>query len=621
MLIKYKSSFAILFILLLSLVVPAIAQDPGSEEELEYEMDPIVVTGSRIPSQLSELGQSIVVFSAEQIKEIPVNSLDEALKYISGIDVRQRGPGSVQSDVSVRGSTFEQTLMLIDGMAMNDPQTGHHNMNLPLNLDDVARIEIVKGTASRLYGPNAMGGVINIITKRKERFKVNAYAKYGDYNLIDYGASVPFQLAGTFHKFSLSHRASDGYIGNDLNDFNVITGRYSFDWEPLDDWQFKLGGGYTDRDFGAYKYYFEDPAEQRENTQTILGYQNINWDADDFYLHQKSYVRLGEDVFSYPDTSAGRIENRSETAVYGGQIDIGLIWRRIGKTNIGFDYSSEEITSNSLGNNERYRTGFTFEHRVKLYRKLNIGVGFTSIDYDEYGSDTWPGFDFSWTVFENFEVHGSADKGYRMPSFTELYYSDPGNEGNPDLDPEEIYHFEVGARTRNKGLVANASVFYKDGRNILDWVRQEDGRYYIQNFTDVQFFGAEAGLELYPNLDLWILEWPSAFINYTYLESDLDSRGQASKYVLNNLTHQINAGISVKYLRIIYNHISAKLNQRVEDDPYLVLDTRIGTQLWGVDAYAEVTNILDQEYYEAGFAPMPGRWISVGVNLTIDFAE
>ena len=131
-----------------------------ADKEIEYKLDPIVVTGSRIPSLLSELGQSIEVISAEQIKEIPVSTLDEVLKYIAGIDVRQRGAGNVQSDVSIRGSTFEQTLVLIDGMAMNDPQTGHHNMNLPINLDDIERIEIVKGTASRIYGPNAMGGVI-----------------------------------------------------------------------------------------------------------------------------------------------------------------------------------------------------------------------------------------------------------------------------------------------------------------------------------------------------------------------------------------------------------------------------------------------------------------------------
>lgn len=621
---KFLKVFSFCILVLFVFTSFIFAQDGNDDpsDEKPYELDPVVVSASRIPSLLSELGQSIEIISAEQIKEIPVNSVDEILKFVAGLDVRQRGVAGVQSDVSIRGGSFEQTLILIDGMAMSDPQSGHQNMNLPINLDDIERIEIIKGASSRVYGPNAMAGIINIVTKEEKSFAVRAYGKYGSYNLQNFGVGVPFHLLGTDHKISFDHKSSDGYIGHHLNDFKTTTMRYGLSWEPFEGWKFRLGAGLTDKDFGAYKYYFESIPEQREKTKTIHGYGNFSYDDKQFYLHQKSYYRKGEDIFSYPvgGSEGGIQENHHKTQVYGGQIDVGF-FTPAGKTNFGINYANEDIRSNSLGNDERYRVGFTIEHRVNFFNRINIGVGITSLKYEKYGSDIWPGFDFTWNIFENVEFHGSIDKGFRIPSFTELYYSDPGNVGNSDLKAEEIIHYEIGLRLRSQGINFNMAAFYKDGTNILDWVKTDNGSYYAQNFPNIKFSGIEGGGEIFPDLNLILIRWNSAFINYTFLQSDLDEKGRDSKYVLNNFKHQLNAGVTLHYLKYFYHWASVKLNKRVDDDPYMVIDSRLGAKIGMFDIYAEVTNLLDVKYYEAGFAPMPGRWLSLGMQINFKSDE
>ena len=119
-----------------------------------------------MPVNLSETGMHYTIITAKDIKHLPVQNVNELLAYVSGVDIRQRGPMGTQADIGIRGSTFDQVLVMVDGVRMSDPQTGHHQMNLPVPLQMIERIEIIRGTAARRYGLNALGGVVNVITKK-----------------------------------------------------------------------------------------------------------------------------------------------------------------------------------------------------------------------------------------------------------------------------------------------------------------------------------------------------------------------------------------------------------------------------------------------------------------------
>ena len=240
-----------------------------------YELDPVVVTGSRIPYHLSDSACSVSVISREEIAILPADNISDILEHVNGVDVRRRGAHGVQADVGIRGGSYEQTLIMVDGVTVSDPQTGHHNMDLPVNMNNIERIEIVKGPAARIYGPNAMGGVINIITRDVSSNSFGAHGAYGEYGYYDMGAQAELSLDKISNRLSASRRYSSGYLGGKDTDFDIKTINYKGVLNNGSN-KFQLGMGYSDKDFGAYKFYSDIFPDQREKTETFLLYGNAD---------------------------------------------------------------------------------------------------------------------------------------------------------------------------------------------------------------------------------------------------------------------------------------------------------------------------------------------------------
>ena len=129
------------------------------------ELDPVLISSSMQQKRIRETGRNISVLTKDDIKNIPANSLDELLRFVPGIEVQQRGPQGAQSDLIIRGGTFQQVLVVIDGMRANEPLTGHFNSYIPIHPEEIERIEVIKGAAAAIFGPDAVGGVIHVITK------------------------------------------------------------------------------------------------------------------------------------------------------------------------------------------------------------------------------------------------------------------------------------------------------------------------------------------------------------------------------------------------------------------------------------------------------------------------
>ena len=153
---------AFLFICLLGFYLNIFSQNDSISVK---KLDEIILNTSRIDIPFSENSRSIQIISSNEIKKRNPKNLIELLKQISGIDIRQRGINGQQADLYIRGGTFDQSLILIDGVKLDDPQTGHHSLNLLLPIEMIERVEIIKGPASRIYGQNAFTGAINLVTK------------------------------------------------------------------------------------------------------------------------------------------------------------------------------------------------------------------------------------------------------------------------------------------------------------------------------------------------------------------------------------------------------------------------------------------------------------------------
>jgi vitamin B12 transporter len=580
------------------------------------QLDSVFVTASRIPLGLQEIGQPFTVITAAEIAQLPVFSVAAALSHINGIDVRQRGAGDTQADISIRGSTFEQTLILIDGIVMRDPQTGHHNMNLPVSLSEIDRIEVIKGAAARVYGVNAMGGVINIITKQQNDHALVARVDYGSFSFRNADLYAPWRWRATSHRFSVGWQASDGYLGKGRNDFQRINANYRFAWQANTRWRIEAGGGLSERDFGAHRFYSNSLEDERENTATYHLWQKMSYASDDFYLHQRGYHRRGSDYFSYRLAGDDALFANSHTSdTYGGQLDAGFA-TRLGKSNIGLDYSHDQIASTNLGNHNRYRWGITLEQRGKLSEKLNYGAGLSAILTSQYGQRLWPGADISLQVSPFLQLRVAADRALRIPTFTELYYQDPGNRGNPDLQPEESTSLTIESRLTFARLQLSAGLFHKQGTNFIDYFRYPENTYFIAtNSAKVILRGLDAEMRIFPMLNLSFLIWEEMQMAYTFIDSDVNRGIYESKYLLQNLQHQLLTALHLRYGGGIRHHTQLRLQQRVDEAAYLILDSRVQISWQWLRVYLAGKNLLDAEYVLSGFAPMPGRTFTLGMEI------
>ena len=229
--------------------------------------DEVIVTAGMVPISISEVPRSVYVIRQEDIQNSPVQNLQDLLSYVPGLDLRARGLEGVQADVSLRGGSFEQTLILLDGVKLNDPQTGHHNMNLPVNMNDIERVEILKGPASSIYGPNAFAGVINFITKKANNSELSANLSGGSFGFLNGGLSVHVPYVDSDNLLSISKTKSDGYTHN--TNFDITTFYYK-SYVPLNSGSANVAVGYTDKSFGANGFYTTQFPNQWEETKTLL---------------------------------------------------------------------------------------------------------------------------------------------------------------------------------------------------------------------------------------------------------------------------------------------------------------------------------------------------------------
>jgi vitamin B12 transporter len=583
-----------------------------------YVLDPVVVTGSRIPEHLSRIGRSVSVITREDIEGLPVNSVSDLLKTIPGVDVRQRGVHGVQADVSIRGSSFEQTLILIDGINVNDAQTGHHNLDLPVNLEDIERIEVVKGPAARIYGQNAMAGVINIITRDADHPAIGGHAKYGEYDYYSLGAHGALKAGDMSTRISASTQASTGHLTNEPTDFDVNTLACKSTAKGKDK-KVTVSLGYNEKDFGAYRFYSDTFPDQREKTETLLAHTSARLKMTDLEIMPKVYWRRHRDRFKI-DIANNWLHNEHQTDAYGVQLD-NRLESRLGSTAIGCELAGEELESSNLGDHERWRSGIFVEQRFYPVEAVALGVGASVVHYSHWGWKWWPGAEFNVELSDALNWFGSAEKSFRIPSFTEMFYDTPANQGNPDLKPEQAYTYESGIRWDKGRFGGNLSAFLRDEEDVIDWTRASDqDPWKTRNITEIGTRGFEIGVDFYPETFLG-LPWVSAVhIAYTYLDSDLDTGGLDSKYVLDHLRHQLQGSIVLQ--RSGWTHsLTGRHEERQVGDSHILVDAYLGHKWHQYEVFLEVTNLFDERYIESGFAPGPGRWVIGGIRFNKDLMK
>ena len=638
-------------------------------------IDDVQIISSRVPTLYSESARVIYTIDRDEIKSLPVHSLQDLIEYASNVDVRQRGTEGVQADISIRGGNFDQTLILLNGFKMNDVQTGHHSMNLPVDIESIEKIEILQGPGNRVFGINAYSGAINFITTTEEAKRLNLSLFAGQHNYLGGNAGISFNHKNWRNYLSVSGKKSDGYLSDDSinnTDFDALNIFYETGIKTkLAD--FIIQAGYSDKSFGANSFYTPAYPWQYENTKTIYaGYKTVKhgknfnflksffWrrHQDRFELFREDkYTRTG-DYFVFGTDTAGfgggyfyGGHNYHKTNTISSELKFD-VKTKAGKTAIGAEYSHNFIQSNVLGLDmeqtvvapfedfgkytkaaDRYNINLYAEH-VFSYKNFMIAAGLASNYNSDYKWNFDGGIDMSYDFTKKLKFYASANKATRLPTFTDLYYDGPTNIGNENLKPEQAITYDIGLKYSAKHFRASLTGFRRDGENTIDWVRlSETDQWQPQNITELTVQGIEFISSYRFDKNSFIKK---IGISYSYNDITKQSGEYISRYVFDHLKHK---GVFSLHHKIFRN-VAANWKVRYEDreGSYSVYDlterTYIGEQSYApfslvdlkvywsnnkLEIYTEASNLFDVEYQDFGNIKMPGRWIKAGVRFKLDY--
>lgn len=580
-------------------------------------LDEQVITGSRMPHTLWNSARDLSVITREDIESLPAKDLADLLNSVCGVDVRQRGFNGVQSDLSIRGGGNEQVLILLDGVNMSDAQTGHHNMDLPVNLEDIERIEILRGSGARTYGHNAMAGVVNIITRIPEQPSITARSAYGSHAYYSLSGDVNGNTGNLSNRISLSRRATDGHLEDEPTGSRINTAAYRGRINQAGH-DLRFGLGITDKDFGAYQFYTDVYPDQWENTQTLLASAHDRFAAFGTDLEANAFFRRHEDDF-HMVIGSSLFTNQHKNHSSG----LSLLTRfesRLGLSALGAEAAFEDIASSNLGDHDRQRRGFILEHQVEALDLLTLGMGTSVMHYTGRGWESWPGADLTLAVSDHVNLFASAEKSFRVPTYTELYYVTPANQGNPGLKPEKAWTWETGFRGQTRGFSGRVSVFLRDSENAVDWTRSSAAEsWQAGNIAEINTRGLETGLEMYPGVCFNRLHGTFISLAYSMLDSDRNAKSRESKYALDYLVHQAKCRVDMAWPGRWTQSVLLRVEKRVHKDWYTVADTRLSRQWRRFKVFLDVTNLFNENYISSGFAPQPGRWIILGLQTRMNF--
>jgi iron complex outermembrane receptor protein len=624
--------------LLCSLSISVLAQNT--------QLSDVVVTASMLPQQEKETGRNIVSIKGSSFQNLPISSIDELLKYLPGIETQQRGPAGTQSNIIIRGGTFQQVLVIIDGIRINDPLTGHFNSYIPLHPEDINRIEIIKGAASAIYGSDAIGGVVNIITnglQQKNNHKLSVGSKWGSYN--SRSNNIWWGVQKEKWKLSVSsqqNKADGENLRGTTSYYNNSFYAANFNYAFASNWKLHILYANDSRDFNAQNFYTtfksDTASEIVKSNWTQMGlskqytHKTVKFDV--------AYKNLSDRFRFNP---AGSF-NENKTSLFVAQGSVQFTRNPNHQIVAGAQWIHKKIRSNDRGNHELAHGAAFIIATHKLPKNVFINES-VRIDWDQsYGWIIIPQVNGSW-VNGNLTTRASIGKGVRDADFTERYNNynksivTGGSIGNPFLQAEKSWSYELGADYRmGSNFKWGATVFIRDQNNLIDWTptpypmmpRQSNlvitGSYSLAtNVSSVKTKGIETDLtynkkwgEDYElNLSTGLVWLSSTSPNKTpsfYISSH-------ARFLWNEQivfrANQLQLSINSVY-KIRNAQTASAINAALSTNYFLVNSkcAYLFNKLKG-NVFLEVTNVTNTPYSDLLGAIMPSRWIAAGFQVTL----
>lgn len=623
------------------------------EEQDEQEMEAVTVTGTMAPLTQLQSARIVSVLSREEIQQAGVQSVNDLFKLATGVDVRQRGGFGIQTDISINGGTYEQVTILLNGINISNPHTGHLAADFPISISDIERIEVLEGAASRVYGGQAFGGAINIVTRKDNGKTLEAGAEAGSYGTFQADARMSLNSGNVTNSISGGGGRSDGGTLNDAWNKGQLYWQGSYAGKDLDlNWQ----GGFSRKSYGANTFYSGSSLDQWEQNERYLVSVSAETKGRFHFTPQVYWNRTYDNYHWHKGHPENPYSNSHRADVYG--IKAGGWFRWVGgKTAVSAELRNEGILSSSLGTlmdstdfctthgdgklmtkkASRTNVSFNIEHNIVL-EQWTLSAGLLANTNTMAGNDFgfYPGIDVAYRPAAGWKLYASYNEGFRLPSFTDLFYNSPDITGNNQLKPEKNRSLSVGTQMQKKGYGLTLRGFYNHGSNMIDYVKTFYGDAAHADNFDLSTLGIQAEGRLdfatLAGRDIWL---NNLTLGYTFLHQERDGKYDifTSLYAADYLRHKLTATLNHK----IWNRLSATWNVRYQRrmgnyqlydgtkatdklasyTPYAILDLKVRWTAPHYELYVKGTNITNHRYHDLGNILQPGAWFMAGARVKL----
>ena len=625
------------------------AQDPKSE--LSVDLDETLITGTQLPMSAKRAWSKVAVITRQEIERAKCQTINDVLKLCPEVDVRQRGAMGVQTDLSLGGGTFDQVSILLNGININNPQTGHLSADFPVAMSDIERIEILNGASARTFGSQALNGIVNIITRTEPSSNLGAHLEAGSYGTMGIGAHANISTKGIRNRLSTDYLRTDGAVTNSQFGRHRLfyQGRYADESNSL-----SWFAAYSNQRYGANTFYSAKYSNQWEEDQRYMAAVSGESHIGKIKLQPSvSFTRNYDHFQLIRHSSTG--ENYHRTDVSTLRLTGSGAWL-LGTTALGVELRHEGILSTNLGRpldadqqvRIEHKSNLYYDHRdnrtntsafvehVVSFRGLVANLGLmanrnTSVD-ERYR--LYPGVDIGYTLSPRLRLFCSWNKSMRMPTFTDLYYKSPTQEGNVGLKPEQLSTVKLGADY--SGTVVSASLYgiYRHGTHMIDWVMYTpDDIYHSAAFRlDNWQLVASATLNLARALaGQKVLKTIRLAYIYNVQERHDDTHIYQSNYALDYLRHKLTASLDHAICRNLtatwflrwqqrrgtyLDYTGAAATQRAYR-PYTLLDLKLNWTRPAYTLYASLENLLARRYYDLGSVPQPRFTFLLGATCQL----
>ncbi|MBM72090.1 MAG: hypothetical protein CL847_04830 [Crocinitomicaceae bacterium] len=640
-----------------------------TSSSVTVDIEEVVISSGPKKLDQEESPRSISVIKAEEIIQSSAVSIGEVLETTQGIDYRQRGTIGIQADLSLRGGSFEQTALLLNGVRMSAPQTGHHLMDITYDPEDIHRIEVVRGGSSPFIGMGAFSGAVNIITGPSQSDGFFGTIEAGGYGFYRTKGRIDFGKTNIRHRISLSSSKTDGHIEN--TDATMMIGSYSSSLNT-NNGLVKFEVSFADKKFGAQNFYTPVYPTQYEETETFRGQLSWEKSKENLDLFVAVHSRIHNDMFELFREGEGYYESTTDSLTQNVYLVMGndtaaswytapnnhkshthgltanaLYTSKYGYTALRLDARNEAIYSNLLGTQEwaeaglfsgdsiltngdsRFNTEFALSHRVEkggFSASLTTGL----FNSSRFGAFFIPGFNTTLKLGKeklSSYLFASANRSVRQPSFTDLYYSIGGAQGSQDLKSELSNNYEAGFRIIyqwNSGgkITLEESIFRRDGSNLIDWVTFDDDEeqtYQATNLREVSFQGFESSITLSDNKIRGSIG-NSLQLSYCTINASELSSGFQSNYVLDYLKRKLD----IKGLLLLpsFFNLSVRysIQERINNPTTSILSSTLSRSFQDgkLNAHVRIDNALNAQIVDIGNVQLPGRWLRAGITLMLE---